>query len=407
MAEGSGSLVVIGGGLAGAKAVEGARAAGYQGRVVLVSEEAHAPYERPPLSKAVLRGEAEPASTHVHDSGFYDQQHVELVTGRRVDALDLRTREVRLDTGDRLSYDAVVLATGASPRVLTVPGAALGGVHYLRTIDDAVRLRVAIRSAGRVAVVGAGWIGTEVAASARQLGADVVLVDPLDVPLQRVLGVQVGAVFGRLHADHGVVLRSGTGVTELRGSDSVEEVVLGDGSVEPADLVVVGIGVLPRVELASAAGLAVQNGVVVNEYLETDAPGVFAAGDIANTWNPAQHKHIRVEHWANALNQGMTAGRNAAGAREAYDREPYFFSDQFDLGMEYVGHGHPDDQVVVRGDVAERKFIAFWHRDGRLTAAMNVNVWDVVDDLKALVSSRRQIDPMRLADGAIPLAELV
>jgi 3-phenylpropionate/trans-cinnamate dioxygenase ferredoxin reductase component len=393
------TLVVIGASLAGAKAAEAAREAGHEGRIVLVGDEPHLPYERPPLSKAVLRG-ADPDSTRVHPAGFYGDHDIELVPDR-VLALDADRRQVELASGDRLSFDRAVLATGAEPRRLTVPGGDLAGVHYLRTVDDSVRLRDAIRTAGRVAVIGAGWIGSEVAASARQTGADVVLIATASVPLQRVLGDRVGHVFRKLHADNGVRLRLGVGVEELRGTGAVDEVVLTDGTTERADLVVVGVGVTPRTDLAEAAGVRVDDGVVVDQHLESSVAGVYAAGDVASAWHPRYRRHVRVEHWANALNQGAAAGRNAAGRREVYDRLPYFFSDQYDLGMEYVGLGSPSDDLVVRGDLDEREFIAFWHRDGAVTAAMNVNVWDVVDDLKAIIAAGRDVDIARLADPAV------
>ncbi|HZM31951.1 MAG TPA: FAD-dependent oxidoreductase [Acidimicrobiales bacterium] len=399
------TLVIIGAGLAGAKAAEAAREAGYPGRVVLVGDEAHRPYERPPLSKAVLRGEAEPDSTRVHPDGFYDDHDIELVTGH-IAAIDPDARRVELADGEALAFDRAVLAPGAAPRRLAVPGADLDGVRYLRSVDDAVGLRDAIRASSRVAVVGAGWIGSEVAASAREVGADVVLVAPVTVPLQRVLGDRVGEVFRQLHADHGVRLRLGVGVLELRGAGAVEAVGLTDGTVEEADLVVVGIGVTPRTEVAVAAGAVVEDGIVVDQYLESSVPGVYAAGDVASAWHPHYRRNVRVEHWANALNQGAAAGRNAAGRREPYDRLPYFFSDQYDLGMEYVGLGAPTDDVVVRGDVDAREFIAFWHRDGVVTAAMNVNVWDVVDDLREIVATGRPVDVRRLADEDVPLADL-
>jgi 3-phenylpropionate/trans-cinnamate dioxygenase ferredoxin reductase subunit len=401
------TLVIIGASLAGAKAAEAARTAGYEGRLVLVGDEEHAPYERPPLSKAVLRGEAEPDSTRVHPDGFYEDHDIERVTGV-VTRIDPTERRVELDGGGTLPFDRGVLATGAEPRRLTVPGADLQGVRYLRTVDDAGGLHDAIGAAGRVAVIGAGWIGSEVAASARQMGADVVIVAPDPVPLRRVLGDRIGEVFRALHADHGVRLRLGVGVEALRGTGAgaVEEVVLGDGSTEAADLVVVGIGVTPRTELAAAAGAIVDDGVVVDQHLESGVPGLYAAGDVASAWHPHYRRHVRVEHWANALNQGAAAGRNAAGGREPYDRLPYFFSDQYDLGMEYVGLGAPDDSVVVRGDLAGREFVAFWQRDGVVSAAMNVNVWDVVDDLRAIVASGRPVDTGRLADEDVPFADV-
>jgi 3-phenylpropionate/trans-cinnamate dioxygenase ferredoxin reductase subunit len=399
------SLVIIGGGLAGAKAAEAARASGFDGRIVLVGDEPHQPYERPPLSKAVLRGEAAPATTRMHGEGFYDEHDIELITGQPVTELDVTGRHVHLAGGRCIGFDTAVLASGASPRPLQVPGSRLAGVHYLRTLDDATRLAGAIRAASRVAVVGAGWIGTEVAASARQMGADVVLISPGPVPLHRVLGRRVGEVMRRLHTDHGVSIRHGA-VAELRGSATVEEVALYDGRTEAADLVVVGVGVTPNVDLAAAAGLAVANGIVTDQHLQASVPGVFAAGDVANALHPAYGRHIRVEHWASALHQGGTAGRNAAGAREAYDRIPYFYSDQYDLGLEYVGRGDAGDAVVVRGDLEDRKFIAFWLREQRVVAAMNVNVWDVVEDLKTIVGSDLAADPARLADPAVPLTDL-
>src|SRR5690606_25821582 len=286
---------------------------------------------------------------------FYAAQRIELSRGRTVVGLDLGSRHVQLEDGERLPYTAVVLATGAAVRRLDIPGATLDGVHYLRTLPDARRLGDAIRGARRVAVIGAGWIGSEVAASARQMGADVVLVDPLPVPLQRVLGDEIGGVFRDLHAEHGVHLRLGVGVSELRGPGAVQEVVLANGETEAADVVVIGVGVVPRVELASAAGLAVDDGIVVDQHLRTNTDGVYAAGDVAPAWHPHYRRRLRVEHWSNALEQGALAGRNAAGEGDTYAKLPYFFSDQYDLGMEYVGHSRPGDAVAVRGDLAGRE----------------------------------------------------
>jgi 3-phenylpropionate/trans-cinnamate dioxygenase ferredoxin reductase subunit len=400
------TVVIIGASLAGAKAAEGARAAGFDGRVVLVGDEHEFPYERPPLSKAVLRGEAAAETARVHDENFYATHDIELWTGRTVEALDPDTRRIRLDGDEQLSFTSAVVATGAAPRRLDIPGSGLDGVHYLRSVGDSSRLRDAIGAADRVAVIGAGWIGSEVAASARQMGTEVILIDPAPTPLNRVLGDEIGDMFRRLHADHGVQLRLGTGVAELRGTGTVEQVVLSDGDVQAADVVVVGVGVAPRVDLAVAAGLKVENGIVVDEYLQSSTAGVYAAGDVASAWHPHFGRHVRVEHWSNALNQGLTAGANAAGGNERYTRLPYFFSDQYDLGMEYVGYSDPSDAVVVRGSLADREFIAFWHRDGVVTAAMNVNVWDVVEDLKAIVAGGRTLEPARLADPAVALADL-
>jgi 3-phenylpropionate/trans-cinnamate dioxygenase ferredoxin reductase subunit len=306
-----------------------------------------------------------------------------------------------------MAFGTAIIATGAEPRRIDLPGADLAGIHYLRTIGDSLRLQAAIRGGSRVAVIGAGWIGSEVAASARRMRADVVLIDPAPTPLVRVLGEKIGGVFRDLHADHGVTLRLGSGVSELRGSATVEQVVLSDGTEEAADVVVVGVGVTPRTDVVSAAGVQIDNGIVVDQYLETNVRGIFAAGDVANQWHPHYGRKIRVEHWANALNQGAAAGQNAAGQRETYARLPYFFSDQYDLGLEYVGYSSPDDAVAIRGDLGKREFIAFWHRDGVVTAAMNVNVWDVVDDLKAIVGSGMPVDLAQLIDPDVPLAKLV
>jgi 3-phenylpropionate/trans-cinnamate dioxygenase ferredoxin reductase subunit len=403
----SSTLLIIGGGLAGAKAAEGAREAGFEGRIVLVGEEARDPYERPPLSKDILRAEKEPDSSRVHESGYYGEHSIELVTGDPVASLDAGAKRAVLRSGESIAFDTAVIATGASPRVLRVPGADLSGVHYLRTVEDSVGLQGAIKGASRVAVIGAGWIGSEVAASARQMGAEVVLIEELASPLQRVLGSEVGGMFAQLHSDHGVAMRFGLGVEKLQGGSSVEQVVLSDGRVEAADVVVAGIGVTPRIELAEAAGLALDNGVVVNDLLETSAPGVYAAGDIANAFHPHYQRNLRIEHWANALNQGSAAGANASGDPTPYTRLPYFFSDQYDLGLEYLGYATGDDAVVIRGDLGKREFIAFYHRDGVVNAAMNVNVWDVVEDLRAIITAGKAIDPARLADPSVPLGELV
>lgn len=401
------TLVIVGGGLAGAKAAEGARTSGYQGRIVIAGDEGSAPYERPQLSKTVLRGEADLNSTLVFDGKFYADQAIEVRTGTAVAGVKVNTRQVEFADGSSLGFNSLVFATGAVPRQSEIPGAGLDGVYYLRTAADSMRLQAAIRKAARVAVIGGGWIGSEVAASARMMGADVVLIDPGLLPLHRVLGTKVAVVFRQLHYDHGVELRLGVGAVELRGSRQVEQVVLSDGRIENADVVVIGIGALPRVELAVEAGLQVENGIVVDENLETSVPGIFAAGDIANAWHPHYQRRLRVEHWANARYQGAAAGRNATSHREAYDRLPYFYSDQFDLSLEYVGHAESQDEVVVRGDLEGRKCVAMYHRDGVVTAALTLNVTKVFKDLKAIISSGVPMDLKSLADPDIPFADLV
>lgn len=391
-------IVLVGGGLAAAKAAETVREKGYDGRLTIVTDELHRPYERPPLTKKVLVGDAEPDSVFVHDRSFYADHDIELVTGDAVTALDRDGGHVSLASGATVAFDRLLLATGAEPRRLQLGEHDLAGIRTMRTLDDSRQLQDDLRAAGHVTVIGAGWIGCEVAAAARALGTDVTLVDPLETPLQRVLGTEVGQVFADLHRDNGVDVRLGTSVSRADGSGRVERVTLEDGTDLPTDLIVVGVGVAPRTDLADVAGLDVDDGVLTDATLVTNDPRIFAAGDVANAWHPHYERHLRVEHWANALNQGKTVGANLLGKGEAYDRLPYFFSDQYDLGLEYVGHANEGDEVVIRGDLETREFIAFWLAAGRVTAAMNVNVWDVVDDLKELITRRVAIDAARLAD---------
>lgn len=400
------TMVIVGASLAGAKAAETLRSEGFGGRVVLIGEEPDRPYERPPLSKGYLRGDQEGVKIFVHDEGFYADNAIELRTSTRVTAIDAAAREVELAGGERIAYHRLLLTTGAGPRRLGVPGAELPGVHYLRDVNDADRLGLAIRQASRVVVVGAGWIGSEVAASARQMGAEVAMVDPAPVPLAQVMGPEVGAVFQRLHASHGVDLQLGAGVEAIVGGDAAQGVRTTDGRVIEGDVVVVGIGAVPRTELAAAAGLRVGNGIEVCEYLESSSSGIFAAGDVAAPWHPLLGERIRVEHWANALNQGPVAAKNMLGQATPYDRLPYFFSDQYDFGMEYSGYARHWDRVVFRGSPDEGKFIAFWLADGRVVAGMNANVWDVTGPIQALIRSGRPVDVDRLTDPSVPLEEL-
>ena len=400
------TLLVAGAGLAGANAAIAARDRGFDGRVVLVGADPELPYERPPLSKDVLRGDAPLASAFVHEASFYDERSIEVVTGTDAIRLDTAARRVDLSDGTSTRYTSLVLATGARPRRLDVRGGDLPGVHYLRTMADAARLRPVLGAGARVVVVGAGWIGSEVAASARAVGADVCLVDPAPVPLARVLGTRIGTMLRDLHADHGVTLRLGTAVAELPGARSVEKVALADGRAEAADVVVVGIGVTPCDELARTAGLHVADGVVVDEHLHATAPGVFAAGDVARAWHPHYRTHLRVEHWANARHQGTAAGTNAVGAHRAYLRLPYFYSDQYDLSLEYVGHAGADDAVLVRGSLADRELVAFYAAAGRITAAVAVNVADATGDLERIVAGETPVDTEGLLDPAVPLAGL-
>jgi 3-phenylpropionate/trans-cinnamate dioxygenase ferredoxin reductase subunit len=398
--------IIVGASLAGAKAAESLRTEGFDGRLLLIGAEEERPYERPPLSKEYLRGEVGREKVYVHDEGFYAAHDIELRLGRAAVSLDTSSSELALDDGERLRYDRLLLTTGAEPRKLPIPGGELEGVLYLRSIQDSDTLRERLDRGGAVVVVGAGWIGAEVAASARQRGLEVTVVEPASVPLERVLGAELGAIYRDVHTDHGVQMLLGTGVDAFEGDKSVERVRTSDGRTIECDFVVVGVGVEPRTRLAGGTGIAVDNGIAVDERLETSVPGVFAAGDVANAHHPFYGEHIRVEHWSNALHQGPAAARNMLGRSEAYGRVPYFFSDQYDVGMEYSGFARDWERVVFRGDPASREFIAFWLVADRVVAAMNVNVWDVHDAIRRLVAEREAVDDRRLADPDVPLDDL-
>ncbi len=398
--------IIVGASLTGATAAATLREEGFDGRVVLIGTEEHRPYERPPLSKDYLRGEAGRDKLYVHPDGFYGDHDIELRLGRTAVELDTAGGTVTLDDGDRLGYDRLLLATGAEPRRLPIPGADLDGVLYLRSVDDSDTLRERLDAGGSVVVVGAGWIGSEVAASARQRGLDVTVIDPLSVPLERVLGAEIGAVYRDVHTDQGVRMLMDTGVAAFGGDQKVERVRTSDGTELECDFVVVGVGVQPRTGLAAEAGIAVDDGVVVDARLRTGADRVFAAGDVASAHHPFYGERIRVEHWANALNQGPAAARNMLGQDAPYERLPYFFSDQYDVGMEYSGFARSWDRVVVRGDTSAREFIAFWMDGDRVLAGMNVNVWEVTDAIQRLIRERVRVDDARLSDPQVALEEL-
>jgi 3-phenylpropionate/trans-cinnamate dioxygenase ferredoxin reductase subunit len=399
--------IIVGASLAGAKAAATLREEGFEGRVVLVGAEDERPYERPPLSKDYLRGEVGREKVYVHDEGFYSEHDIELRLGTTAVDLNTSSNELTLDDGDRLSYDRLLLATGSEPRRLSIPGGELDGVLYLRSVHDSDALRERLDRGGAVVVVGAGWIGAEVAASARQRGLEVSVIEPASVPLERVMGVDVGAIYRDIHTDHGVEMLMETGVAAFEGDEAVERVRTDDGRLLDCDFVVVGVGVQPRIQLAAQAGLEVDNGILADEHLQTSARGVFAAGDVANAQHPFYSERIRVEHWANALHQGPAAARNMLGHVVPFDRLPYFFSDQYDIGMEYSGFARRWDRVVFRGDPASREFIAFWISDERVVAGMNVNVWDVNDPIRRLISERVTVDDRRLADPDVPIDQLV
>jgi 3-phenylpropionate/trans-cinnamate dioxygenase ferredoxin reductase subunit len=402
-------FVIVGASLAGATAAAALREEGFSGRIVLVGEELERPYERPPLSKDYLQGRSEREKIFVHPSGWYAEHDVELQLGTRVVRVDAGEHELTVADGRPMRYDKLLLCTGSSPRQLPVPGADLDGVLYLRTVGDSERIMETLASVSRLAVIGAGWIGLEVTAAARNAGVDVTLLEMMELPLLRVLGSEVAQLFAGLHRSHGVDLRFGVRVEEITGRDGqVTGVRLAGGRQVEVEAVVVGVGITPNTELAVGAGLLVDNGVVVDEHLRSSDPDVCAAGDVANALHPLLGRHIRVEHWANALNQPRTAAKTMLGGDAIYDRVPYFFTDQYELGMEYSGYVEPDgyDEVVFRGDPNDGEYIAFWLQDGRVLAGMNVNVWDVTDAIQALVRSRRPVDVLRLSDPDVPLTDV-
>jgi 3-phenylpropionate/trans-cinnamate dioxygenase ferredoxin reductase subunit len=399
-------IVIAGGGLAGAKAAEGLREEGYEGAIVLLGAEPDPPYERPPLSKGFLQGEQPRDEALVHPRDYYERAGVELRTGTTVDSIDVDAREVALADGERIGFDRLLIATGARSRKLPIAGADLAGIHTLRDLGDSERLAAALSGGARLAIVGGGWIGAEVAASARTLGAEVDLIERGPVVLGAVLGEELGGMFEGLHREHGVRIHANAAVAGFAGADRVEAIRLESGEEIACDVALVAVGAVPAVELAEAAGLAVEDGIVVDEALETSAPGIFAAGDVANAWRPFYGRRFRIEHWANALEQGGRAARTMLGRPAGEEALPYFFTDQYDLGMEYTGLADGTDELVVRGDVEARELIAFWLREGRVVAGMNVNVWDVNEEIAALIRSGARVDPDRLREDSAPLAAL-
>lgn len=401
------TFVIVGGGLAAAKAAEALRARGFTGAITILAGEEHLPYERPPLSKAYLKTGEGLEDAFVHDQQWYAAHDVEVRTGTVAASVDRGAHEVVTAQGERLRYDRLLLATGSSPRRLDLPGADLGGVLTLRTIEDSDTLRSLLQPGARLVFIGGGWIGLEVASAAREAGAEVTVLESLELPLVRVLGARLAGMFADLHREHGVDLRTSVVVEAIEGSaGAASGVRLGDGTVVAADAVIVGIGARPNTELAEAAGIEVDNGVLTDAVGRTSDPDVFAVGDVANVEHPFYGRRIRVEHWANALNQPSVVAAGMLDEDGPEPELPYFYTDQYDLGMEYTGLADPADDVVVRGDLAQRELIAFWTRDGVVTAGMNVNVWDVTEPIKALVRSGRAVNAGRLADPGVPLENL-
>ncbi|MFH9682592.1 NAD(P)/FAD-dependent oxidoreductase [Streptomyces globisporus] len=413
------TFVIVGAGLAGAKAAETLRAEGFTGRVILIGDERDHPYERPPLSKGYLDGKADRDSVFTHERPWYAGADVELHLGQPVTALDRYAKTVQLGDNTVIHYDKLLLATGSEPRRLDIPGTDLAGVHHLRRLAHADRLRNVLAALGRdnghLVIAGAGWIGLEVAAAARGYGAEVTVVEAEPTPLHQVIGPELGQIFTELHSSHGVRFHFGARLTEITGQDGmVLAARTDDGEEHPAHDVLAAIGAAPRSALAEAAGLELAErahggGIAVDASLRTSDPHIYAAGDVAAAHHPLLGTRLRVEHWANALNGGPAAARAMLGQDVTYDRIPYFFSDQYDLGLEYSGWAPPGsyDEVIIRGDAGKREFIAFWLKDRRVLAGMNVNVWDVTETIQELIRARQQHDPEVLADPSVPLDSLL
>ena len=402
-------MLIIGGGMAGGTAAATLRDSGFDGKVTVVAAEGHPPYQRPPLSKGFLAGSEGLDAVHLHPADWYAERDITLRTGVAATGLDPAARTVTLADGTELGYDAVLLATGASPRSLPLPGHDLAGVHQLRRIEDSEALKEALQDGGkRLVLIGSGWIGMEVASTARGYGNEVTILERDPVPLAAALGERLGSAFAQMHREHGVDLRTSANVERITGEGRADGVVV-DGETVPADLVLVGVGAVPNTALAEAAGLRLHNGIVVDPGLHTSAAGVFAAGDVANAYHPVIQRHLRSEHWANALEGGKVAANSMLGRRAVLDAIPYFYTDQYDLGMELSGYPPlmADADLVIRGDLDAREYIAFWVQGEHVVGGMNVNVWDVNEAVQRLIRSGEAVDLDRLQDPDVPLEDLI
>ena len=401
------TFVIIGANLAGGRAAEALRKGGFDGRLVLIGADPELPYERPPLSKEYLRGEMPKERTFIIKPEVYEDQKIELHLGVEATRVDAKERVVELADGERLQFDRLLLATGGQERRLSVPGSDLEGIYYLRTLADSERIAAELQPGKRLVVIGAGFIGAEVAASARMKGLDVTVLEMADVPLAHIVGEEMGRAYAEIHRDQGVTLVTGEALERFEGSTRVERAVSSSGRAIDCDFVVAGVGIAPATKLAEDAGLAVDNGVVVDEYCETSVPGIFAAGDVANFYHPVLDERLRVEHWSNAQRQGQTAAKNMLGQREPYVEIPWFWSDQYDVNIQYVGHAKTWDNMVVRGDVAGRKYSAFYLKDGRLRATLTINRFKDISPSRQLIRQGIVVEPDKLQDEDIELKSLI
>jgi 3-phenylpropionate/trans-cinnamate dioxygenase ferredoxin reductase component len=402
----NGTIVIVGASLAGGRAAEQLRRGGYAGRIVLVGEELERPYDRPPLSKKFMRGLVEPEKLFFRGLDWYDTQKIEVILGRRAVSLSTTAREVTLDDGQKLAFDQLVIATGAAPRMPKVPGIEREGVYPLRTMADARAIRSELAPGRRLVVIGAGVIGAEVAASCREEGLEVVMLEALETPLLRAFGPEIGRFYGEVHRARGVDLRCNVMATELRGGKRVEEVVTSDGQRFGCDFVVVGIGVDPSTAWLEGSGVRIDRGVLVDARCETNVPGIYAAGDVARGPSKKLGRHVIVESVDNAQTQGTTVVANLLGKNEEHETVPFFWSDQYDLKMQSVGHVGPFDSVVHRGSVEGRAFVAFHLLEGKLQFAIGVNRLKEIAGAKKLIAADVPVSPAALADESIALSTL-
>jgi 3-phenylpropionate/trans-cinnamate dioxygenase ferredoxin reductase subunit len=401
------TFIIVGASLAGGGAAATLRQEGFDGRVILIGAESQPPYERPPLSKDYLRGESSFEQTLVQPPDFYGENDIETRFGVRATRVDAAEKVVELDGGESVAYDKLLVATGGRNRLLPIPGLHLEGIYDLRTVADCERIRAEITPGRKAVVVGMGFIGSEVAASLRQSGVEVVVLDRNKVPLRRVLGEEVGRVMEGIHRDHGAKLIFEDTVAAFEGADRVERVVTQGGRRVECDFVVVGLGVEPVTELLADTGAQIDNGIVVDEFCRTGVEGIYAAGDVANHYHPVFERRIRVEHWQNALNQGPAAARNMLGKDEPYDDIPWFWSDQYDFNLQYTGFHTEWDELIVRGSMEERSFVAFYLQDERVLAAVALNRGKDLRRSMRLIKAQRPVDATKLQDPDVDLRALV
>jgi 3-phenylpropionate/trans-cinnamate dioxygenase ferredoxin reductase component len=401
------TFVIVGASLAGGGAAATLRQEGFDGKVILIGAEPQPPYERPPLSKEYLRGESSFEQALVQPPDFFRENGIETRFGVRAKRVDAAEKVVELDGGERVAYDGLLIATGGRNRRFPIPGLDLEGIYDLRTVADCERIRHEVVPGRKAVVVGMGFIGSEVAASLRQSGVDVVVVDRNKVPLRRVLGEEVGRVMEGVHRDHEATLILEDTVAAFEGADRVERVVTQRGRRIECDFIVVGLGIEPGTEFLAGTGVEIDNGILVDEFCWAGVEGIYAAGDVANHYHPVFERRIRVEHWQNALNQGPAAARSMLGKGEPYDEVPWFWSDQYDSNLQYAGFHTEWDDLVVRGSMEERNFVAFYRKDERVLAAVAVNRGKDLRRSMRLIKAQRPVDATKLQDPDVDLRALV